>query len=248
MIESFRARGIYPDHVTSLAEESLLWESYEPGDLPPFPMDNMYTLRKILDDAYEFSRTTILSQTSANTADAERESDPFEGTNGATAMIQEESLNDLGDDLRDALLMYIKDPKIAAQLHLNPQQRISVLGFHPVFRVAPRGQLLVEMVAQFAQRDEACEDQFGGVPLRGGSTVIAAADGTIRYVIAKPLISDAISQDKRREAEERRQQQQDFVTACDRRDPRLPWADDRYLQNRIAMTMNFAGLHSEIIR
>lgn len=248
MIESFRARGIYPQNVTSLAEESLLWESFEPGELPLFPIDKMYTLRRILDDAYEFSRTTMPSQTSYNPADEDREKDILEDVEGITDEAQEESLSDLMQEIRGDLMAYVQDPAVAAKLSLDPNRKISVLGFHPVFRVAPRGQLLVEIVAQFAQKDETFDGQFGGVPLRGGTTVIASADGTVRYVISKPLVSNAISEVKSREAAERLEHQKAFVDACDRRDSRLPWGDDKYYKNRIAMTMNFSGLHSEIIR
>src|SRR5262249_19170324 len=36
MIEAFRLRGIYPEQVASLAEESLLWPPADPA-LPPIP-------------------------------------------------------------------------------------------------------------------------------------------------------------------------------------------------------------------
>ena len=39
MIEAFRRRGIYPDNVISLAEESLKWEPADPG-LPPIPTEH----------------------------------------------------------------------------------------------------------------------------------------------------------------------------------------------------------------
>ena len=197
MIESFRARGIYPDNVTSLAEESLLWESYEPGDLPLFPIHKEYTLRRILDDAYEFSRTTAPRQSSYNPADEEREADLREDVASLSDDLQEESLSDLMQEIRMDLMAYVQDPTVAAKLSLDPQRKINVLGFHPVFRVAPHGQLLVEIVAQFAQKDDVFDSEFGGVPLRGGTTVVAAADGTVRYAISKPLGSRALSEGRR---------------------------------------------------
>ena len=87
-----------------------------------------------------------------------------------------------------------------------------------------------------------------GLPLRGGTTVIAAANGDVRYVIAKPLESKRIGAAKQREARQRRQQQEDFVHRCDTRDARLAWCDDKYFRKRIALGMNFKAIHSEIIR
>jgi hypothetical protein len=44
MIEAFRMRGIYPENVASLAEESLLWENADPG-LPRLPTEGLEMLR-----------------------------------------------------------------------------------------------------------------------------------------------------------------------------------------------------------
>ena len=142
----------------------------------------------------------------------------------------------------------------AAKLGLRPNHRISVRGFHPAFRVAHDGQLLIEIVAQFAQRANKSEveklygkDKLGGVPLRGGTTVIASADGRIRYVISKPLPSPRLRADQRRHANERLERQLDFVAKCDSADPRLPWDHTKeYYPRRIAAAMNFAAIHRGI--
>jgi hypothetical protein len=156
-------------------------------------------------------------------------------------------------DLQGQVIVVMREyaKQNAVKLHLDPDRPIAVLGFHPVFRVAPRGQLLVEMVMQFAQRDEMFEkdvERSGGLPLRGGTTVIAAANGDVRYVIAKPLESKRISAAKQREARLRREQQEAFVASCDSRDARLVWSDERYHRRRSALRMNFKAIHSEIPR
>ena len=146
---------------------------------------------------------------------------------------------------------YVRRPGVAVRLGLDPGRPIRVHGFHPVFRVNPYGQLLVELVAQFVQKDEAVESDvaaYGGVPFRGGTTLIAAGDGTARYVISKPLVSSNLSKEKQREARERLAQQKAFVADCDKRDSQLAWADSKYYRNRIALNMNFSAIHSEIIR
>ena len=73
----------------------------------------------------------------------------------------------------------------------DPDLDIRVAGFHSSYRVAPDGQLLIDIVAQFEQRKPETSDEFGGVPLRGGTTVVASADGVVRYVISKPFESGA---------------------------------------------------------
>jgi hypothetical protein len=245
IIESFRARGIYPDNVSSLAEDSLLWESYDPGELPRFPLDTKkaYMLREILKNAYEFSSTS-------GTLDR-----PFDKTGSANTKepARAGAPPDYDSDLRGDIItpMHTYARENAVRLQLDPDRKISVLGFHPVFRVAPRGQLLVEMVVQFAQRDLASVkdvSRLGGLPLRGGTTVIAAANGDVRYVIAKPLESAKLAAPRQREARYRRERQEAFVRELDDRDPRLAWCDDTYYRKRVALSMNFKTIHGEIRR
>ena len=112
--------------------------------------------------------------------------------------------------------------KNRAALGLSRELEIETQGFHATYRVKPNGELVVEAVAQFAQMLETTGDpRFGGLPFRGGTTVVASADGTVRFVIAKPLTPA-------REA-----RQLEFVNRSDLTDPGLPWADSRYLGRRV---------------
>jgi hypothetical protein len=99
--------------------------------------------------------------------------------------------------------------------------------------VSPDGQLAIELVAQFDQDDPDSEGDpdYGGVPVRGGATVIGAADGTVRYVIAKPMSDD------------RRHRQKDYVSELDRTDFAMAWNDDGYDANRMRARTSFAALH-----
>jgi hypothetical protein len=199
-------------------------------------------MREILKNAYQFSQSSRSEQV------------PFddnvivEASRRATAA-SAEPRDDYDTDLQRNIVVVMHRYAVenAAKLHLDPDRKISVLGFHPVFRVAPRGQLLVEMVVQFAQRDETFEkdvERSGGLPLRGGTTVIAAANGDVRYVIAKPLESKKGGGAKRREAKARRQRQEEFVNEADSRDARLAWSDDKYYRKRVALSLNFNAIHS----
>jgi hypothetical protein len=130
----------------------------------------------------------------------------------------------------------------APLLHLAPGP-IEPVGFHPVFRVGRDGQLLVEVVVQFAQKSEAPEHDFGGVPLRGGTTVIVQANGKLRYVISKPLPSPGIPADDDRRARERVDRQQAFVQSLDEMDSFHIWKDMAFQKERVKRLMNLARLH-----
>jgi hypothetical protein len=121
----------------------------------------------------------------------------------------------------------------AAVLGLSTDVPIEAQGFHATYRVAPSGRLAVEIVAQFVQQQPETEDDpsYGGLRFRGGTTVVATADGVVRFVIAKPLASV-----------DRRNAQLEFVAACDADDPALSFAGDDYFKDRIAR-LNFRGLH-----
>jgi hypothetical protein len=221
MIDAFRARGIYPDYVTSLAEDSLLWNPPDES-LEKIPQEG---IPQIMQDAARTFRRRPAEVTESDTAAGD--DDDVAGRNAA----------ELEEWAR----------KNAAALDLDPKRDIAVRGFHPVFRVAPNGQLQVEVVAQFTQiqRTEGMAE-YGGLAARGGTTVIAAADGTVRYVISKPLPSKGIGEEKNREAEERLERQLAFVEDCDRTDPRLPWGDDNYGQKRMS-AYSFRNLHQGLL-
>jgi hypothetical protein len=136
----------------------------------------------------------------------------------------------------------------ASMLRLDPRRKIAALGFHPSFRIGSQGQLLLELVMQFVQEDEgsADKDEFGGVPFRGGTTVIASADETIRYIISKPLPHKGLAKDKLREANERGDKQKAFVEQSDFYDPALTWYDEKSYHIRMAKRMDFAAMHRRI--
>jgi hypothetical protein len=245
MIEAFRMRGIYPDNVASLAEESLRWESSEESGLPNLPIYDdpdakpadpqqvclsAYWLESILDNAYE-----------ASSSPDKQSSDKVKRVKPA------DDEEDASDAILKVLLEYAKQN--AVLLDLDPDRTIRMEGFHPVFRVNPRGQLLVEMVVQFTQRDENFQENFdvsGGLNLRGGTTVIASANGVVRYVISKPLESEKFSAQKNAEAKMRRERQEAFVHELDQTDTNLTWGNNSYFRTRIAKSLNFKAIHSTV--
>ena len=136
----------------------------------------------------------------------------------------------------------------ASILRLDPKLPIRARGFHPSFRIGSQGQLLLELILQFSQTDEDSvdEDAFGGVPFRGGTTVVLSAENTIRYVIAKPLPHRNLSKNRSRQAKERRDRQTEFVERSDYYDPSFTWYDQKTYRNRMAKRMDFAAMHRRI--
>lgn len=108
---------------------------------------------------------------------------------------------------------------------------------------------MVETVAQFNQMVKTeGRPEFAGLPLRGGTTVIASASGEVRFVISKPLESREIDDEKQEEARMRERRQLDFVEACDRIDPALAWLDDRSLARRMRLRADLRALHDGVLR
>ena len=222
-VDAFRRRGIYPEFVTSLAEVSLLWDPPD-GRLPPFPNE---LVRDLASAARELSAVSAVRGQRTNTRDG----------SGLAVSNEAEQRR-----YKRALRKYARQH--ARLLHLDPRREIEVRGFHSSYRISPDGQLLVDIVAQFAQTMAETSDELGGAPLRGGTTVIASSDGVVRYVIAKPLVSGASTARRRAEAQARRARQYDFVEECDHGDPQRAWCADSQLASRMLRMHNFASLHA----
>ncbi|HEY7167317.1 MAG TPA: hypothetical protein VIB79_22330 [Candidatus Binatia bacterium] len=226
-VEAFRRRGIHPENVTSLAEVSLIWEQPD-GRIPLFPTQLVQDLA-----------------TAARQLGRLPSEQPQDRAAASGAGLAE---SDRATSAKYIYLLKRYARANARKLHLDPALPIDVAGFHSSFRVAPDGQLLVDIVAQFDQCDRSTTEELGGSPLRGGTTVIASADGAVRYVIAKPLVTGASGRIKRTEAKARRDRQFQFVAACDSRDPQAAWCSDaRQFGNRMLRMHNFAALHSEVV-
>ncbi len=136
-----------------------------------------------------------------------------------------------------ALHAYAK--RNAAKLQLDPNTPIAVEGFHPSYRVAPDGCLLIDLIAQFVQTDRSYTRDLGGVPLRGGTTIIASHDGEVRFVIAKPLPKQGSASSP---GAERLAKQRAYIHQQDYRDAHLAWGGKTYWDTRTQRRMSFKAL------
>ena len=225
LIEAFRARAIYPEGVLSLAEESLAWPlaKIEQG-LPMTP--------EIL--AW-FNQETI----NANADVAEQRGDDAARIAAALIPVGE---GDVESAAAASFHKFAVEHAVALGLNPDPTIKIAVRGFHRVARVSPSGRVVNEIILRIEQHDKARDKdpELGGLELWGGCTVIASADGRIRYVIGKPLPGDHPQGEA---GAARLAAIKDFVNQCDLADPRSAYADPSKDKNRMRARANLRSLH-----
>lgn len=134
-----------------------------------------------------------------------------------------------------------------AELGLVDDVPIEVRGVNPVFRISAMRELLVELVFQLVQKhpgsDAAVdaggsEQDIGGMPLHGGTTVIArGVDGEVRYVIAKPLRSFY-------PGGEAHTRMRAYLESSDLADPMTPYYDGEDWARRMVLRASLRHLHA----
>ena len=102
-----------------------------------------------------------------------------------------------------------------------------------------------QLVAQFVQTDKLSETDpdFGGVPVRGGCTLVVGVDGVVRYVISKPLPGAQLNEKAQAAADERVKRQRAFVDELDGKDPSTPYMSALTYRNRMRARMSLRALH-----
>jgi hypothetical protein len=233
LIEGFRLRGIYPEGVTSLAEESLVWEPvsdelpklvWEPGELLDLIVEAATRLTPSSNAlALKARKRDSESSTTSSQYDADNEPDTGEATSALSRAVHQYATQN------------------AEALKLDPGEKIQALGVHPVFRVAPSGRLAIELVVQIAQRLEQQPAELGDFPARGGTTLIVSFDGTVKYAIAKPLPMGAPEGRSRDSANRRLARQAKFMQTLSMQDPRSAYALNESPKDQLRAT--FKNLH-----
>ena len=240
LIEGFRLRGIFPEGVTSLAEESLVWEPNP--DLPRLIWNAQEFFNLFVDAAAQFSSSgSSVLERRRDSDIATSMSDEYEVDAGT------DSDSDTDSDQADTTTVHSRAVhayavRHAASLRLDPDETIAAQGVHPVFRVAPSGRLVIELVVQIAQHSTAVNpDDFGGVPVRGGTTLIVSFDGTVKYAIHKPLPSGAQDELERKAAERRLSRQAAYRQSLAMKDPFSAYAENAFGSDELRAT--FKNLH-----
>jgi hypothetical protein len=241
MIEAFRNRGIYAENVASLAEESLIW-SDAPRYVPPLDHHKINWANQIALAATAFSLDPFQA------SEPEQLGASMQSALGSSSSDWGSFSSDEEQELKTDLVFSLHDYAIsnADSLFLDRSKPIQVTGFHTVFRVAPGGQLLTELVVQYMQQDDTNIAELGGIPFRGGTTIVAGADGRIRYMIAKPLPAPNIEAAVSMNAKQRLDRQQAYLATTDLADAQLAYGSDTYLVQRAKRRMNITSLHQGV--
>lgn len=170
LIEAFRKRGIYPDDAVSLGEESLALPRADHSLV--FDEEIVLGFDRLLGDA-----ASDLSSRAGGHRIVDQPSD----------VEDDESSGPVGGNWRGLLVRQLREwaEEHAEDLGFE-QGNIAFGGRHVTFRRAEDHQPQPEISIRFEQR---IADGEGGV-LRSGTVVIAAPDGRVKYVIAKPLTEE----------------------------------------------------------
>ena len=232
LIEAFRRRGIYPAGVGSLAEETLRWQPAT--STVPAIRDSLSSLlpRLLQVEAQRFTRLSTDRRIARSEEGEILAGENIEEGRGGTSIWEE---------MRTALRDWAFANHAALQLTgLRPPY---VPSPSAVFRVAPSGALLIELVAQLIETDPASVStpDDGRAPVRGGCTVIVGVDGQVRYVISKPLPSTHLDADTARHAQERVARQKGFTQSFDREPNPYLYRDDAV--NRMRARRGLRALH-----
>jgi hypothetical protein len=161
LVEALRRRGIFPSRVASLTDESLTWPRARAA------------LTLAGHDAARVLGYVILAATEELDVTGEVDDDDA----------------DWRRQLHGPFVSWAETH--AYEIGLDPAVPVAVLGIHVAYRLAADQQPRPELVLQYSQRRRDLEDQ--GLDenkrpiMRAGTTLIARVDGSIEYVIAKPL-------------------------------------------------------------
>ena len=222
LIEEFRIRGIYPQHVASLSDLSLRLEPVESGR---FPKALPFVPERLIESARELDRQRRTMRSSEQPDD----DGPPRPTAHADGGASDWAAPDQQRTWAKALHAWATEHQEALQL--DPSAPIQVAGFHTSLRLDADGYAQTHISLQLVQRDADSERDLGGITPLGGTTVIADGSGRVRYVIAKPLPT---------EANGRLEQLNAFAAGVEHRLRRPAWAADA--RTRIVNNLNLRSI------
>jgi hypothetical protein len=158
LIEGFRKYDIFPNDVTNLSEDALLWRASD-QPIPPEP--------ELAFDKLQFS------------------GDPARPAGEAELVRQARALGGLVADPQYAMAFGLcPDSNIEGDTLDLPV----IHSIRSARRVGPDGQVVFDLVAEVTQRRQVrAHAGISGFDFYGGSTVVLDPVGTVRYVIRKSL-------------------------------------------------------------
>lgn len=198
LVEALRRRGIHPQGVTSLADEALVWEGLVVDGVKLTDVGLAAAALDLL--IIDATRQLDIAGRTGPTHDdaASSEPSPARTERLGTAPPEPEPAADDGDararddanrTLARALTVWGKWQALA--LGLDPGAPIQTIGFHVAYHQGADGQVHPVLVVQYLQRRKDLETPGARaadtVQVHAGTTVVARVDGSILYVVPKPL-------------------------------------------------------------
>jgi hypothetical protein len=234
LIEGFRRRGITPQGVISLAEESLRWPIAEEG--LGFTAAQMVVVAR-----YIAAEVAAASRASADPRLYARVDPPQVAAEAETPT--KDKPESLGSQMRRVLVEFTSAHRDA--LYLHPKFGVYIYSVNAAMRAGPAGRPVVELVVQIVQTDRESQRDvlLGGLEVYGGTTLVFSANGRLKYAIAKPLPGPHLTGSFRTEAPARLARQRAFVATLDARDALFPYMSEREKAGRMKARMSLRSLH-----
>jgi hypothetical protein len=174
-IEAFRRRGIYPEYVRTMSEESLLWNA---GQLDVFQSSN----KKVRAYFRQMTEGWRLNHTREETFHHMSKLGGFLNLLLHEANLTEQQQRTMG------IVLGAKARGIV-EFNQRKQAKIEVHSLRRARRITPEGELKVDLVIELTQRRiDAYGDGSEWPPFRGGCTLLVHPDsGQVRYCISKDI-------------------------------------------------------------
>jgi hypothetical protein len=199
LVEALRRRGIIPEKVHSLTDDALKWPSPD-GRLslrdnnPKVPLEDLILAATMdLDSSgepgerYRAPKVPLEDPILAATTDLDSAGEP-----GERYRVPNDSPVLGSKRVYTALTRWARTHAVA--IGLEPSLPIALSSVHVTYRRAQDRQPLPKIVVQYTQRRPDLEEKFQPdlpaeqrTPLRAGTTLIARANGEVKYIVAKPL-------------------------------------------------------------
>ncbi|MFE3797356.1 gluzincin family metallopeptidase [Nocardia tengchongensis] len=240
LVEALRRRGIWPTSVTSLTDEALVW--HQP--------DTRLNLSRGK-HAVDLSRVILSASRDLDpigTAGELRTPPAPEGNgNGDSPLPEPPTTSSVFREVAIGVTAWARAN--ALQLGLDPKFPISCEGIHVSYRRAGDRLPRPELAIQLLQRRADLEDpkQYKPPVIRAGTALVVRADGSVDYIIAKPLpLSDpaAVTDDNAREfhaaGKQRLAEMTEWFEQLEGADPLSAWTAEHAIHR-----LGFATIHSE---
>ncbi|MFI7668053.1 hypothetical protein [Nocardia sp. NPDC049526] len=179
LVEALRRRGIWPISVTSLTDEALVWQR------PDNPMNLGDG-----DHPVDLSRVILSASKDLDPIGipGELRTPAVPDGNGTSGRDNSSTRHSVFEQVAQELIGWANAN--AARIGLDPNFKISCEGIHVSYRMAgdrlPRPELAIQLLQRRTDLEDAGQGKQQPV-IRAGTALVVSADGSVDYVIAKPL-------------------------------------------------------------